>query len=142
MKQHIQDPNADEKNQIFREVAENTKQRLAVYIGRPFIRSNEWSILKAHKFPFETYNIIAIITGVDICSLNVLPLVNILESKYGEVPTPLLLYEMSRNRKIYVEYCYGFCDLCIWWIKNNEIINIIDVLKSKYYKCEYWILWV
>lgn len=69
-------------NSIYKEVADTIKQRLADYIGRPYIMIGEWLFLKTAKFPFE----IPVITHlIRISSLDASPLEEILKKRYGYI---------------------------------------------------------
>lgn len=73
-------------NNIYKEVADTIKQRLADYIGRPNILISEWFSLKKAKFPFEIlFTFFSIPILIPISSLDASPLVEILKKRYGYV---------------------------------------------------------
>ena len=71
-------------NSIYKEVADTIKQRLADYIGRPYIMIGEWIFLKKALFPFEI-PVTALLIRIPISSLDATPLVEILKKRYRYV---------------------------------------------------------
>lgn len=86
-------------NSIYKEVADTIKQRLADYIGRPYIMIGEWIFLKKARFPFE----IPVTTLlIRISSLDASPLVEMLKKRYGYISHFLLCIK----RKEIEEYAW------------------------------------